>query len=395
MSPLQYPAFRTLFISRSISLLGTGLSTIGLAFLAYHLAGAHGGMVVGIALAIKMIAYIVMAPIITHFSSYIPRKLFLVSMDLIRCALVLIIPFVNNVNDIYFLIFLISACSAGFTPIYQSMIPEIIPDEKVYAKALILTRVAYNIEVLLSPALSAGVLLLFSFHILFFINSLTFLLSAMLIIITPLVKTVMSRDSKRPHLLAGIRQYLSNRQLLACLCLVLASSIAGATVIVNTVIFFHGLLQKSQSIAALAMMCFGVGSVIFAGFVPALKARIGQQKLMMFGTITIAATFLFAAFVHGWVVLMLWWLVLGASCIAIESLLSVLVNQFATARTRPALFAANFSLTHACWLFAYLLTGLLGADRSLSIYFGALFVVVTLLVVLARFVAREPRAKIV
>ena len=392
-SPFSFSAFRSLFISRCVSLLGTGLSTIGLAFLAYHLSGSHGGVVVGVALAIKMIAYIAMAPVITHFSKHIPRKLFLVSMDLIRCALVLVIPFVTRVADVYLLIFLISACSAGFSPIYQSMIPEIIPVEKVYARALILTRVAYNVEVLLSPALSALLLLAFNFHILFFINSLTFLLSAMLIVMTVFPQQHKLADEKPARLLAGIQQYLANRQLLACLCLVLVSSIAGATVIVNTVVFFHGLLQQSQSLAAIAMMCFGVGSVSLAWFVPKLKERVGQEKMMMSGAIVVGLVFLLAIFLHGWVILLLWWAILGVACIAIESLLGVLVNQFATAKTRPALFAANFSLTHACWLLAYLLTGFAGTDRSLSFYFGLLFAVVVLLLTFSRLVARTPSSR--
>jgi MFS family permease len=395
VSPLAYPAFRRLFFSRCISLLGTGLSTIGLAFLAYHLSGAHGGVVVGIALAIKMVAYITMAPVITHFSRHIPRKLFLISMDLIRCVLILMVPLVSRVSEIYWLIFFISACSAGFSPIYQSMIPELVPLEKTYAKALILTRVAYNVEVLLSPALSALLLLAFNFHILFFINSLTFLLSAMLIIMTTLPARQKMQGEKPAHILAGISQYLANPQLLACLCLVLVSSIAGATVIVNTVVFFHGLLQQSRSLAAMAMMCFGMGSVGLALFMPMLKERVGQHKMMRLGAAVVAFTFLFAMFLHAWPVLLLVWLVLGAACIAIESLLGVLVNQFATEKTRPALFAANFSLTHACWLIAYLLTGFVGAERSLSVYFGVLFAVVVLLLVFARFVIGARLTKIV
>lgn len=391
MSPLKYPAFRTLFISRCISLLGSGLSTIGLAFLAYHLSGAHGGMVVGIALAIKMVAYIVMAPIITHFSKNMPRKLFLASMDVVRCALVLIIPFATTVSEVYLLIFFISICSAGFTPIYQSMVPEVIPDEKVYAKALILNRVAYNVEVLLSPALSALLLLMFNFHILFFINSVTFFVSALLIIMAPLIKQEISRPDKKVHLLAGIQQYLINPQLLACLCLVLASSIAGATVIVNTVVFFHGLLHQSRSLAAIAMGFFGVGSVLMAFFMPRLKERAGVSRMMTIGAAVIATTFLLATFVHGWTLLLLWWAILGVGCIAVESLLGVLVNQFSTDQTRQTLFAANFSLTHACWLIAYLLTGFLGANRALSHYFSMLFIIVVALVIASRFLLNAKR----
>ena len=52
------PAFRTLFGAQIIALIGTGLTTIALALLAFELAGNQAGIVLGTALAIKMIAYV-------------------------------------------------------------------------------------------------------------------------------------------------------------------------------------------------------------------------------------------------------------------------------------------------------------------------------------------------
>lgn len=182
MSPLQNCQFRRLFIARSISLLGTGIATIALAFLAYHLAPKQASLVIGTALVIKMVAYIFLSPVFGHFAERVSRKKFLVTMDVIRFACLLVIPFVTFIWQIYVLIFIISACSAGFTPVFQSVIPEILPDEAVYSKALILTRVAYNVEVLLSPALSALFLIFYNFHSLFLLNAITFLASALLIL---------------------------------------------------------------------------------------------------------------------------------------------------------------------------------------------------------------------
>lgn len=45
--------------------------------------------------------------------------------------------------------------SAGFTPAFQATIPEILPDEERYSKALALSRLAYDLESLLSPTLAA------------------------------------------------------------------------------------------------------------------------------------------------------------------------------------------------------------------------------------------------
>jgi hypothetical protein len=48
----------------------------------------------------------------------------------------------------------------GFTPLFQATIPDVVPDEAVYTRALSVSRLAYDLQQLLAPAL-AGVLLWF------------------------------------------------------------------------------------------------------------------------------------------------------------------------------------------------------------------------------------------
>lgn len=59
---LKNRTYRHLFLAQVIALLGTGLATVALGLLAYDLAGADAGAVLGTALAIKMIAYTGVAP---------------------------------------------------------------------------------------------------------------------------------------------------------------------------------------------------------------------------------------------------------------------------------------------------------------------------------------------
>jgi len=56
--------YRHLFAAQVIALAGTGLLTVALGLLAYELAGADAGVVLGTALAIKMVAYVGVAPIV-------------------------------------------------------------------------------------------------------------------------------------------------------------------------------------------------------------------------------------------------------------------------------------------------------------------------------------------
>ena len=51
----------------------------------------------------------------------------------------LCLPFVTQIWQIYLLIFILQAASAGFTPTFQATIPDILPDEEEYTKALSLS----------------------------------------------------------------------------------------------------------------------------------------------------------------------------------------------------------------------------------------------------------------
>lgn len=388
ITPLNDKNFAKLFVGRSISLLGTGIGRIALAFFAYHLAPQHGGLVVGIALVINMLTYIVMAPIYGHYAARIPRKLFLVIMDLVRVVLLVITPFLTQVWQVYVFVFLINVCSAGFTPLYQAVIPEMLKGEQLYSQGLILTRITYNIETLLSPTLAALLLLSFNFHALFFLNAATYFISALLILTVSFPAIQKSASVVKMHVLSGIQFYLTNRTLIACLVLVLLSTLAGATVIVNTVAFLHGLFGLSNSVTAIAMFTFGIGAVGFALIMPSLRQRYSEISIMQFGAIAITLTLLLASFLHSWWMLFVAWFLFGIGTIAIEGLLSVVVNRFADENTRTALFAANFSLTHACWLIAYALVALLGVSGHLLIYFLSLFVLAVVLFGVAMFISR-------
>jgi MFS family permease len=62
-----------------------------------------------------------------------------------------LLPFIDAIWQIYLLVFLINACSAGFTPLFQATIPDVLPDEAEYTRALSLSRL-----VTISPAALSG-----------------------------------------------------------------------------------------------------------------------------------------------------------------------------------------------------------------------------------------------
>jgi hypothetical protein len=150
-SVLVNRTYRHLFFAQVVALFGTGLMTVALALLAYDLAGADAGIVLGTALAIKMIVYVTLSPVAAGFAARFPRRGFLIFLDLVRATLALALPFVDAVWQIYVLIALLQSASAAFTPTFQATIPDILTDEDDYTNALSLSRLAYDLENLSEP----------------------------------------------------------------------------------------------------------------------------------------------------------------------------------------------------------------------------------------------------
>jgi MFS family permease len=383
LSVLANRTYRHLFLAQLIALVGTGLATVALGLLAYDIAGGNAGAVLGTALAIKMIAYIGVAPIVGAFANRLPRRALLVSMDVIRAGVAICLPFVDQVWQVYVLIFVLQSASAAFTPTFQATIPDVLPEERDYTRALSLSRLAYDMESLTSPILAAGLLTLINYHWLFSGTAIGFVASALLVVSTilPRAESVKDHGGIYDKTTRGIRIYLKTPRMRGLLALTLAAAAASAMVIVNTVVIVRG-MGLSQRDVALTLAAFGGGSITAALTLPRILDRISDRTVMLIAAcvLTVALAVMAAVtvmMVPGatyWHILLMGWLVLGIGYSASVTPSGRLLRRSANAEDRPALFAAQFALSHVCWLVCYPLVGQLGARVGMAAAFGAMAV---------------------
>ena len=289
--------YARLFAAQVVALLGTGLLTVGLALAAYDIAGAQASVVLGMALTIKMIAYVGFSPVASALVSGLDRKKVLIAADLVRAAAALFLPFVDAVWQIYAVVFVLQAASATFTPAFQATIPDILPAEEDYTKALSLSRLAYDLENIISPVAAGLLLTVISFHWLFAGTALGFALSTVLVVITvfPRVKSVKGR-SFADRLTRGSRIFAATPRLRGLFFLNLAAASIGAVIIVNTVVIVRYLYAGSQSDVAVALAAFGCGSMISALTLPRLLEHVHDRLVMITGAF--AAVWIFL--LNGW-----------------------------------------------------------------------------------------------
>ena len=368
LNTLCNPTFRHLFSAQLVALLGTGLATVALGLLAWHLAGDNAGAVLGTALAIKMVAYVTLAPVAAAIAERLPRRAFLVVLDLIRAGVIAWLPFVDQVWQVYVLIFFLQAASAGFTPAFQAVIPDVLKDEENYTNALSLLRLTEVLEQLASPMMAALLLTVVSFPVLFAGTVFGFLASALLVVTAQLPDRVRSEDS---HFWAdvtkGVRIYAQTPRLRGLMVMEAAVAAAGAMVFVNTVVLVQARLRLGDEAVALAFAGFGVGSILAAFVLPRILKWLADRTVMIGGAALMVASVALVPLVGSLTNLIALWAVIGFGFSLTQTPIGRIINRSAREADRGAVFAAQFALSHACWLVTYPLAGWVGAGVGLDV----------------------------
>ncbi len=295
-SPLRHAAYRNLFTAQVAALLGTGMATVALGLLAFDLAGANAGQVLGAALAIKMVAYIGVAPFASALAARLPRKALLVSLDGVRAGVAVALPFVSEPWQVYGLMTVLYIASAAFTPAFQAMIPDLLPDEADYTKALSLSRLAADLESVASPVLAAVLLAFISYNNLFVGTALGFVVSALFVVGASL--PMLTKIQPKPfiqRLTGGLRLFALTPRLRGLLAISLATAAGGAMVFVNTVVLVQSQFGLSEQASAWALAAFGGGSMTAAVFLPRLLGRMTDRRAMVLGAGVMTAVLLAGA----------------------------------------------------------------------------------------------------
>lgn len=383
LAVLRNPTYAKLFSAQVIALLGTGLLTVALGLLAFDIAGGDAGIVMGTAMTIKMVAYVAVSPVTTALTARLPRRPVLIVADLLRAAVAASLPFVTQAWQIYVLIFLLQSASATFTPTFQAVIPSVLPDEAQYTRALSLSRLGYDLESLVSPMLAAALLTVISFHDLFVGTVIGFLGSAVLVLASRFPHIEAPPATRFFHRLTrGARVFWACGELRGLLALNLVVATTTAMVIVNTVVLVQGELGRSELDVALLLGAYGGGSMMVALGIPTLLDRISDRPVMLAGGVALPLLLLVGVGVLArmdgasqWICLLVLWALLGAAASTVLTPSARLLRRNSDESNRPAVYAAQFSFSHACFLITYPLAGALGALLGLP---GAALVLVAI-----------------
>lgn len=396
---LRTPRFAALFAAQVSSLVATGLLTVALALVAVRLDPGSATAIIGTALTIRIAVYVVVSPLASALLAGRSSRAVLVTADLVRLVVAGALVFATAPWQLYVGILLLQTASAVFTPTYQAVIPRVLPDERDYTAAQSLSRLAYDLESLLSPPLAALLVLVLPPQSLFGIVAFGFLGSALAVLLARVHEQVGSTaEPVRRRLLRGLGVLARTPGPRFAAVLDAVTATIYATVLVSSVgLLLDADADPADPSAALAvvLVAFGLGSIAVALMLPALLRRLRDTTIMLLGAgvaVVALATTAGLAMVDGLSVLSIGalWAVLGASSSAIGTPSARLIRTEVAPAQHAAVFAARFSTSHAWYAITYPVAGGLGAVAASGVA-TAVLSVIALLALLATVLWAPPQ----
>ncbi|WP_310481785.1 MFS transporter [Chamaesiphon sp. VAR_48_metabat_403] len=368
---LSNPIFLRLYIAQTISLFGDALTWLGLALLAFELAGTDAPILLAGALTLRVTAFTILSPFAGIIADRFDRKPILIITHLGRMLLVCLLPFVNSIWQIYALVLGLNIFNAFFTPTYQATIP-LVTGETDYPQAIALSSTTYQILGVFGPGI-AGILALFiGARELFFWDGASFITAAILIATLPgnlrAIPTTQSRlvGNIRSDLQIGTVKLWTDSPIRYGLMMQLVASIVGAQILVNTVGYVRGTLNYTAVEYGWVMMGFGLGATlgtIAIGIYPQSRSKI----ITLLSGGAIVSTALIGANYVGLIPLILLWSIAGCGQSLINLSMQTLIADRTPTNLQGRVYGAHFAWSHLWWAGAYPLAGWLGTtfpDRT-------------------------------
>ncbi len=387
---LNNPTFARLYIAQTVSLFGDALTWLGLALLAFELAGKDSAVALSVALTLRVTEFVILSPLAGAIADRLDRKIILVITHIARMVIVGMMPFVNAVWQIYVLVFALNVCNAFFTPTYQATIP-LVTGKSEYAQAIALSAATYQILGVFGPGIAGIVSAWIGARQVFFLDAISFLIAAILIFTLPnqlKVKQDENLEESAKGAIAkiigdvkeGTTRLFANPVIRYALFLQLVVAIAGAQVLVNTVGYVQGTHKLSSVEYGWVMAAFGVGATIAAVIVGAIDQKLERTTLVLVGTVLTTLAVLPANYV-GLVALILLWAIAGMGQIFVNLPTQTLIAEQIPENLQGRVYGAHFAWSHLWWAVAYPITGWLGSHSSKPFLYGSLIGVALFVIV--------------
>jgi MFS family permease len=331
LAPLRHRAFALLWTATLLSNIGTWMHDVSAAWLMTSLSPSP--LVVSAVQAATTLAMALFALPAGAMADLFDKKRLLIGITLVKAGLATLLGLITLAGwiDAWSLLaitFLIGVCAALSAPIFQSIVPSLVPRD-ILKPAVALNSMGVNIARAIGPTLAGLIIVASGVALSFFLNALSeIVIIAALLIWKPAV-AVRKGDPERfiPAMAAGLRYAAHAPALKIVLQRAAAFFLAASAFWALLPLVARGTLAGDAALYGLMVGAVGFGAVAGAFVLPWLDRRLGPDRLVQAGSALTAAVLAALALLPVHAVAILACAVAGLGWIMVLSSLAVAAQQ--------------------------------------------------------------------
>src|SRR5947209_166421 len=191
----RYKPFRRLWMAQFVSIFGDFLALFGvISMIAFRL---HGKAVDVTAVTIAyVLPFAIVGPPAGVFVDRWNVKRVMITSDLVRAVLILLLLFVTDVREICAIFVVLSCVSAFFNPAQSVTLRTIVPKEGLLAANAMMSQAFYTVRIL-SPAAAGALVALLTEKSTFYLDSASFFFSALMLSSLTIIRPVAEQGGRK------------------------------------------------------------------------------------------------------------------------------------------------------------------------------------------------------
>ncbi|WP_286133859.1 MFS transporter [Bacillus sp. AFS053548] len=296
--------FLTLMAAQAISNIGDWLSIVAiitLVGLKWNASPIEVSFII-LCLAVPMA---LLGPVAGTIADRFSRKQLMVLSDIVRAGLFILLALANTLWMVYICLFTIGLFSAVFNPAKNGKLKELVPNEEIKS-AMSITAMIDSATKIFGPILSGILVSAAGTTPVFYINSVSFIISAILIFLLPKVAQQIkeekvkdkAKSSYKTEFMEGVSFIKSNTQILVGMLFLGFSLLILQLSDSQIIVLIRELKHASPGLFGYLVTGSGVG-MFFSSLILAKKTNYRAYNLMLIGVFGIGLGFgMMALFTH-------------------------------------------------------------------------------------------------
>lgn len=285
--------FSLMWTGQLVSTIGSALTSLASSILVYRQTGS--ALSVGLMLMATAAPSLLVGLVAGVFVDRFDRKKIMLIADLLRGVLVFLIPFLvpSNIIWLYVIVMLTSAIGQFFDPAYESVLPEVAPDEELAAANSLIAISSFG-STAVGFAASGLIAANYPIAYAFYLDAISFLFSAGCILFLQVRKLEISEDTSVRAVFINLKNgisYLTKNPALRSIFL-LAVPVAMSFGLANSLLlpFFERALKASTFEFGLQEGLTSLGFVIASLLMAGIMNRWREGQWMVVGLAGMAIT---------------------------------------------------------------------------------------------------------